>query len=156
MEHYSPLAEQSGYRRKETELATRLDLPGFFALLTARIDAGREPVPRRGAIGETQNFPLVRSVLPGNLPAFDWGGEQQDRQENGFADCALRHEPHPSANAVFLMPGSKRILFPVDFSDSCLGTARYVEFLAGQFEAGIMLLTLLAWGTQSCRGVIAA
>jgi len=34
----------------------------------------------------------------------------------------------------------KRILFPVDFSDACVGAARYVEAFAGQFEAEIMLL----------------
>lgn len=34
----------------------------------------------------------------------------------------------------------KKILFPVDFSDNCIGAARYVEALAGQFEAEITLL----------------
>lgn len=34
----------------------------------------------------------------------------------------------------------KKILFPVDFSSACQGTARYVEWLAGRFEAKIMLL----------------
>jgi nucleotide-binding universal stress UspA family protein len=34
----------------------------------------------------------------------------------------------------------KKILFPVDFSEQCLGAARYVEALAGRFEAEIMLL----------------
>lgn len=34
----------------------------------------------------------------------------------------------------------KKILFPVDFSEQCAGAARYVEALAGRFEAEIMLL----------------
>jgi nucleotide-binding universal stress UspA family protein len=38
------------------------------------------------------------------------------------------------------MPQIKKILFPVDFSDSCIGAARYVAAFAGQFEAEIMLL----------------
>lgn len=43
-----------------------------------------------------------------------------------------------------LMPLIKKILFPVDFSDSCLGAARYVEAFAGRFEAEITLLHALA------------
>jgi nucleotide-binding universal stress UspA family protein len=38
------------------------------------------------------------------------------------------------------MPQIKKILFPVDFSDACLGAARYVEAFAGQFEAEITLI----------------
>ena len=38
------------------------------------------------------------------------------------------------------MPQIKKILFPVDFSDSCVGAARYVAAFAVQFEAEIMLL----------------
>ena len=38
------------------------------------------------------------------------------------------------------MPQLKKILFPVDFSDSCLGAARYVEAFACQFEAEITFL----------------
>jgi nucleotide-binding universal stress UspA family protein len=38
------------------------------------------------------------------------------------------------------MPQLKKILFPVDFSNSCLGAARYVEAFAGQFEAEITFL----------------
>jgi len=38
------------------------------------------------------------------------------------------------------MPTIKKILFPVDFSERCLGAARYVESMAGWFEAEIMLL----------------
>ena len=34
----------------------------------------------------------------------------------------------------------KRILFPVDFSERCEGAARYVEALAGRFEAEVRLL----------------
>jgi nucleotide-binding universal stress UspA family protein len=44
------------------------------------------------------------------------------------------------------MPLIKRILFPVDFSDSCAGAARYVEAFAGQFEAEIMLLHSVGMG----------
>ena len=43
----------------------------------------------------------------------------------------------------------KRILFPVDFSDSCLGAARYVEALAGRFEAEIMLLHVVGMGEHN-------
>lgn len=38
------------------------------------------------------------------------------------------------------MPQIKKILFPVDFSNTCVGAARYVEAFAGHFEAEIMLL----------------
>lgn len=38
------------------------------------------------------------------------------------------------------MPQIKKILFPVDFSNACVGAARYVEAFAGHFEAEIMLL----------------
>ena len=34
----------------------------------------------------------------------------------------------------------KKILFPVDFSESCLGAARYAEAFAGRFQAEITLL----------------
>jgi len=44
------------------------------------------------------------------------------------------------------MPLINKILFPVDFSDSCLGAARYVEALAGRFEARIMLLHVVGMG----------
>jgi nucleotide-binding universal stress UspA family protein len=44
------------------------------------------------------------------------------------------------------MPHIKRILFPVDFSDSCVGAARYVEFFAGQFQAELMLLHAVGMG----------
>jgi len=47
------------------------------------------------------------------------------------------------------MPLIKKILFPVDFSDSCLGAARYVEALAGQFEAEIMLLHAVGMGEHN-------
>jgi hypothetical protein len=33
------------------------------------------------------------------------------------------------------MPAIKKILFPVDFSKRCIGAARYVEAMAGRFEA---------------------
>lgn len=43
----------------------------------------------------------------------------------------------------------KKILFPVDFSDSCLGAARHVEALAGRFEAEIMLLHAVGIGEHT-------
>ncbi len=44
------------------------------------------------------------------------------------------------------MPLIRRILFPVDFSDSCRSVARYVEFMAGLFEAEIMLFNVVGMG----------
>ncbi len=44
------------------------------------------------------------------------------------------------------MPLIRKILFPVDFSDSCRSVARYVEALAGRFEARIMLLHVVGMG----------
>ena len=38
------------------------------------------------------------------------------------------------------MPAIQKILFPVDFSERCAGAARYVEALAGRFQAEILLL----------------
>jgi len=46
------------------------------------------------------------------------------------------------------MPQIKKILFPVDFSDACLGASRYVELFAGHFEAEIMLLHAVGKGEQ--------
>lgn len=43
----------------------------------------------------------------------------------------------------------KRILFPVDFSGSCLSAARYVEAMAGRFEAEIMLLHVVEPGERT-------
>lgn len=43
----------------------------------------------------------------------------------------------------------KRILFPVDFSDSCLSAARYVEAMAGRFEAELMLLHVVEPGEHN-------
>jgi len=40
----------------------------------------------------------------------------------------------------------KRILFPVDFSENCLSAARYVEAMAGRFEAEVMLLHVVGPG----------
>ncbi len=40
----------------------------------------------------------------------------------------------------------KKILFPVDFSGSCLSAARYVEGMAGRFEAEVMLLHVVGPG----------
>jgi nucleotide-binding universal stress UspA family protein len=42
-----------------------------------------------------------------------------------------------------------RILFPVDFSDACLSAARYVEAMAGRFEADIMLLHIVEPGEHT-------
>jgi len=47
------------------------------------------------------------------------------------------------------MPRIKKILFPVDFSESCLGAGRYVEAFAGQFEAEIMLLHVITRGEHT-------
>lgn len=46
------------------------------------------------------------------------------------------------------MPQIRKILFPVDFSGSCLGAARYVEAFAGKFDAEIMLLHAVANGER--------
>jgi nucleotide-binding universal stress UspA family protein len=43
-------------------------------------------------------------------------------------------------------PAIHKILFPVDFSDRCTGAARYVEALAGRFEAELMLLHVVDTG----------
>jgi nucleotide-binding universal stress UspA family protein len=47
------------------------------------------------------------------------------------------------------MPLIKKILFPVDFSSSCRGAARYVEAIAGRFEARIMLLHAVTMGEHN-------
>ncbi|MGO9646677.1 MAG: universal stress protein [Terriglobales bacterium] len=47
------------------------------------------------------------------------------------------------------MPQIKKILFPVDFSDSCLAAARYVETFAGRFEAEILLLHTVGMGEHN-------
>ncbi len=47
------------------------------------------------------------------------------------------------------MPQIKKILFPVDFSPSCLGAARYMEAFAGQFEAEIMLFHAVVRGQDT-------
>ena len=44
------------------------------------------------------------------------------------------------------MPLIRKILFPVDFSRSCLSAARYVEAFAGQFEAEILLFHVVGPG----------
>jgi nucleotide-binding universal stress UspA family protein len=43
----------------------------------------------------------------------------------------------------------KRILFPVDFSDSSIAAARYVETFAGRFEAEVMLLHVVGMGEHA-------
>jgi nucleotide-binding universal stress UspA family protein len=47
------------------------------------------------------------------------------------------------------MPQIKKILFPVDFSESSLGAGRYVEAFAGRFEAEIMLLHVITMGEHT-------
>ncbi len=47
------------------------------------------------------------------------------------------------------MPTIKRILFPVDFSGSCRGAARYVEAFAGKFEAEVLLLHVVGMGEHN-------
>jgi nucleotide-binding universal stress UspA family protein len=47
------------------------------------------------------------------------------------------------------MPQIKKILFPVDFSPSCLGAARYVQAFAGQFEAEVMLFHAVVKGDDT-------
>jgi nucleotide-binding universal stress UspA family protein len=47
------------------------------------------------------------------------------------------------------MPEIKKILFPVDFSESCFAAARYVEALAGQFEAEIKMLHVVGMGEHA-------
>ena len=42
----------------------------------------------------------------------------------------------------------KRILFPVDFSERSTGAARYVEAMAGWFQAEIMLLHVVDTGSR--------
>lgn len=47
------------------------------------------------------------------------------------------------------MPTIKKILFPVDFSDSCFGAARHVEAMAGHFEAEVMFLHVVGRGEHN-------
>lgn len=47
------------------------------------------------------------------------------------------------------MPEIKKILFPVDFSESCYAAARYVEAFAGQFEAEVQLLHIVGMGEHA-------
>lgn len=47
------------------------------------------------------------------------------------------------------MPLIKKILFPVDFSDSCVSAARYVEALAGRFEAEVRLFHVVGRGEHT-------
>ena len=47
------------------------------------------------------------------------------------------------------MPDIKKILFPVDFSESCYGAARHVEAMAGRFEAEVMLLHAVGMGEHN-------
>jgi len=43
----------------------------------------------------------------------------------------------------------QRILFPVDFSDSCIGAARYLALFTGEFDAEVMLLHAVATGENN-------
>ena len=45
-----------------------------------------------------------------------------------------------------VMPSIKKILFPVDFSESSGGAAQYVEAFAGRFEASVRLLHIVGKG----------
>ena len=54
-----------------------------------------------------------------------------------------QHAASVTENAMALI---KKILFPVDFSDSCFAAARYVEAFAGRFEAEILLLHVVGPG----------
>jgi universal stress protein A len=45
------------------------------------------------------------------------------------------------------MPSIKKILFPVDFSQRAVGAARYIESIAGRFQAEIMLLHVVDLAT---------
>lgn len=47
------------------------------------------------------------------------------------------------------MPRIKKILFPVDFSARSTGAARYLEALAGRFDAEVMLLHVVENGTNA-------
>jgi len=47
------------------------------------------------------------------------------------------------------MPKIKKVLFPVDFSERCFGAARYVEALAGRFEAELLLLHVVEFGDRA-------
>lgn len=47
------------------------------------------------------------------------------------------------------MPQIRKILFPVDFSESSTGAARYVEFFAGRFEAEVMMLHAVGMGERT-------
>ena len=47
------------------------------------------------------------------------------------------------------MTAIKKILFPVDFSKRCVGAARYVEALAGRFEAEVMVLHVVSNGEHT-------
>jgi nucleotide-binding universal stress UspA family protein len=51
---------------------------------------------------------------------------------------------YPEQDTV--MPSIKKILFPVDCSESSSGTARYVEAFAGRFEASVRLLHVVGKG----------
>jgi nucleotide-binding universal stress UspA family protein len=51
------------------------------------------------------------------------------------------------------MPHISKILFPIDFSDSCLGATRYVEAFAWQFKAEIMLLHAVGMGEHRVPGI---
>lgn len=48
-----------------------------------------------------------------------------------------------------IMPAIKKILFPVNFSQRSRGAARYVEAFVGWFEAELMLLHVVANGTNT-------
>ena len=53
------------------------------------------------------------------------------------------------------MPGIKKILFPIDFSQLSIGAARYVEAFAAWFDSKIMLLHVIDADETATRDSIA-
>jgi len=49
----------------------------------------------------------------------------------------------------------KKIVFPVDFSESCLGASRYVEAYAGRFQAELTLVHVVDVGAYAALGTSA-
>lgn len=49
----------------------------------------------------------------------------------------------------------RKILFPVDFSEACIGAARYVEAFAGRFQAELTLLHVVDIGSYATWGLTA-
>ena len=98
-----------------------------------------QPAPYRAFMKGVQ--PLHAKEKPGRetAPKVKWARSAMARRPLG-----CRSQVNGNC-----MPLIKKILFPVDFSDSCLGAARYVEAFAGRFEAEIMLLHALGLGEHN-------